>query len=82
MTNLKKLLSETTRIIIDNNHNCECWTGLEDIDENWKKAEVENKDLLKACLPLLEEISEDEELDTMFCSELIGVIDFLKTLTK
>ena len=44
--------------------------------------DITNKELLKACLPVLQKISEDEELDTMFCSELIGVIDFLKTLTK
>lgn len=41
---------------------------------------VSKKDLLKAVIPLLQEISDSEETDRMFSSDIDGTISYLKTL--
>ena len=73
MTNLNKLLNQTSELFYER-------AGF-----SFYEKEVPNKDLLKAAIPILEEIDKSEEYRKRRIKNKTGFeqfIDFLKTLTK
>ena len=66
------------KIKINKNHNCEGWTGLEDIDENYYIAEIEISEIISKILPELEEKYKEYNKNPIRNQHILAFLNWLK----